>query len=41
VERKGREGREKRGKGREGSIEFHHLLLSNLTTGAYCCRCPK
>jgi len=27
---KGAEGKE--GKGREGNVEFHHLLLSNLTT---------
>jgi len=28
---KGAEGKE--GKGRGGNVEFHHLLLSNLTTG--------
>jgi len=35
---KGRGGREregKGGKGRGGNVEFHHLLLSNLTTIRY------
>jgi len=31
--RGGREGKEREGKGSEGNVEFHHLLLGNLTTG--------
>jgi len=30
----GKEGKERDGKGRGGNVQFHHLLLSNLTTGS-------